>query len=145
MKKLVVLMLCLFTLSTVVMAGNDKPIRIDQLPQKAQQFLKTYFADKDVAFSKVESDWLEKSYDVMFTDGTKIEFNRKGEWSEVNCRTSEVPQGIVPSAIQNQVKKQYPDVRILSIERDSNDYELKLSNRWELKFDLQYNLIDMDN
>ena len=38
----------------------------------------------------------------------------------------------------------YPDAKILKIERDKKDYEVKLSNRTELKFDLKFNLIDID-
>ena len=34
--------------------------------------------------------------------------------------------------------------KILKIERDKKDYEVKLSNRTELKFDLKFNLIDID-
>jgi len=34
---------------------------------------------------------------------------------------------------------------VLKIERDKKEYEVKLSNKWELKFDLQFNLIDIDN
>ena len=44
MKKLFVLFICLFTLSTATYAREDRPIRVDQLPAKAQQFIKKYFA-----------------------------------------------------------------------------------------------------
>ncbi|MCZ2607976.1 PepSY-like domain-containing protein, partial [Bacteroides fragilis] len=39
----------------------------------------------------------------------------------------------------------YPDAKVLKIERDKTDYEVKLSNGWELKFDSKFNLIDIDN
>ena len=39
----------------------------------------------------------------------------------------------------------YPDTKVLKIERDKKEYEVKLSNRVELKFDLKFNLIDIDN
>ena len=34
---------------------------------------------------------------------------------------------------------------LLKIERDKYDYEVKLSNGWEIKFDMQFNVIDNDN
>ena len=37
MKKLVLLLVCMFTMHTMVMADNDKPIQINQLPAKAQK------------------------------------------------------------------------------------------------------------
>jgi len=52
---------------------------------------------------------------------------------------------IIPAAIQKYVTTHYPDAKVLKIERDKKDYEVKLSNRTELKFDLKFNLIDIDN
>ena len=37
MKKLVFLLVCLFTLQTVARADDDKPIQVTQMPQPAQQ------------------------------------------------------------------------------------------------------------
>lgn len=141
MKKLVFLLVCLFTLQTVARADDDKPIQVTQMPQLAQQFIKQHFSDSKVALAKMESDFLYKSYEVIFTNGNKVEFDKKGNWEEVDCKHSSVPVAIIPAAIQ----KYYPDAKVLKIERDKKDYEVKLSNRTELKFDLKFNLIDIDN
>ena len=93
MKKLLLLFVCLFTLQTIARADDDKPIQVSQMPQKAQQFIKQHFAGSNIAMAKVESDFLQKSYDVIFTDGNKVEFDKKGNWTEVNCKFSVVPQG----------------------------------------------------
>ena len=85
-----------------------------------------------------------KSYEVIFTNGDKVEFDNKGNWEEVNCKYSAVPAAIIPATIQKYVTTNYPDAKILKIERDKKDYEVKLSNRTELKFDLKFNLIDID-
>ena len=45
MKKLVMMLVCMFAVHTMVMADNDKPIEVSQLPAKAQTFIKTYFKD----------------------------------------------------------------------------------------------------
>lgn len=145
MKKLLLLFVCMFALHSVVRADNDKPVKVTQLPQQAQQFIKQYFGDKSVAIAKVESDWLNKSYDVIFTNGDKLEFDKKGNWTEVNCKYSAVPTPVIPTAIQKYITGNYPDAKVLKIECDKKDYELKLSNGWELKFDMQFNLLDIDN
>ena len=92
----------------------------------------------------MESDWFDKNYDVIFTNGNKVEFDKRGNWKEVNCKYSSVPVDVIPSAIQKYVAENYPDAQVIKIERDKKDYEIKLSNKWELKFDLQFNLIDID-
>ena len=72
MKKLVFLLVCLFTLQTVARADDDKPIQVTQMPQPAQQFIKQHFADSKVALAKMESDFFYKSYEVIFTNGNKV-------------------------------------------------------------------------
>lgn len=145
MKKILLLLVCLFSLQTVVRADDDRPIAVTQLPASAQQFIKKHFAGNQVAFAKMEKDWFSKSYDVTFTNGNKLEFDEKGEWTEVDCKYTSVPAAIVPKAIADYVAQNYKDVRILKIDRDTRDYEVKLSNRLELKFDLQFNLIDIED
>ena len=124
MKKLVFLLVCLFTLQTVARADDDKPIQVTQMPQPAQQFIKQHFADSKVALAKMESDFFYKSYEVIFTNGDKVEFDNKGNWEEVNCKYSSVPTAIIPAAIQKYVTTNYPDAKILKIERDKKDYEV---------------------
>ena len=75
--------MCLFTLQTVARADDDKPIQVTQMPQPAQQFIKQHFADSKVALAKMESDFFYKSYEVIFTNGDKVEFDNKVNWEEV--------------------------------------------------------------
>ena len=103
MKKLVFLLVCVFTVSTVAMADNEKPIQVGQLPTKAQTFITTYFKGHKVALAKLDSDLFSKSYDVIFTNGEKIEFDKSGDWTEVKCKSG-VPTQIVPSAIRTAAK-----------------------------------------
>lgn len=144
MKKLLFLLVCLFALQTVARADDDKPIQINQMPQQAQLFIKKYFADSKVALAKMESDLLNKSYDVIFTDGNKVEFDKKGNWKEVDCKYSSVPAAIIPETIQKYIKTNYPDTKVVKMERDKKEYEVKLTNRTELKFDMDFNLLDID-
>ena len=39
----------------------------------------------------------------------------------------------------------YPDRKITAIDRDRRDYEVELDNGLDLKFDLKFRLIDIDN
>ena len=143
MKKIVVLFVSMLVLATTASAGNDKPIQVSQLPQTAQQFIKKYFGDRKVAFAKEESDF-RKSYEIAFTTGDKIEFDRKGEWTDIDCKYSAVPAGIVPAQIVAYIAENYPDSQVVQIEKDSRSTEVKLDNRMEIKFDNQYRVIEMD-
>ncbi len=146
MKKILFVFAAILSLSVLTAkADNDKIINKGMLPAMAQNFIDTHFPGLKISYAKEERDFLEHSYEVVFADGSKLEFTRKGAWKDVDCRYSEVPAAIVPAAISNYVKANYPDAKILKIERDSNDYEVKLSNRFELTFDKKFNIIDIDN
>ena len=43
MKKLVFLLVCLFTLLTVARADDDKPIQVTQMPQQAHKLERCYY------------------------------------------------------------------------------------------------------
>ena len=136
-------LICLAAFQTAL-ADNDKPISVSQLPTTAQQILSSHFADKKVALAKVESGLIEKNYDVIFTTGEKIEFDRKGNWTEIDCKQSSVPTKLVPTQITNYVKQNYSGNKILKIERDRNEYEIKLSNGIEITFNKNFDVIDID-
>ena len=143
MKKTLFLLL-LIAQATISCADDDTPIQVTQLPQTAQQFIQQYFAEKEVALAKQENDFLSKSYKVIFTDGTNMEFDRKGNWTEIECKTSIVPIEIIPEGIVSYVESKYPGMDIIEIEKDNKTYEIKMSNYIELEFDSNFNLIDLD-
>ncbi len=126
-------------------ADNDKVINKNQLPAQAQQFINEHFANVKLSYAKLERDFLERSYEVLLTDGTKLEFSSKGTWLEVDCKYGEVPAAVIPAPIKNYIKENYPGERVLKIERDRSNYELKLSNRLELTFDKDFRIIDIDD
>ena len=157
MKKLFVLFICLFTLSTATYAREDRPIRVDQLPAKAQQFIKKYFPDLKVALAKVDKSWFDQEYEVIFVNGNKVEFRKYGDLKEVDCKYSMVPAGIVPVPIVEYLKENHPDIPVIKFEQDTKEYaylhslnvdkeyEVKLKGGIELTFDKQFRLIDYDD
>lgn len=141
----VVALVCLVAFSVSALADNDKPVNVNQLPATAQQTLKKHFSAKKVALAKMESGLFEKSYDVVFNNSEKVEFDRNGNWTEINCNMSSVPAGLVPAKITSYVKSTYPGTKILQIEKDDNRYEVKLSNRLEVTFNKNFQVVDIDD
>lgn len=144
MKKVILLLVCLLTVSVAVWADKEKPIQVGQLPTKAQTFISTHFKHHKVALAKMESDWLDKTYDVIFTNGEKVEFDKAGDWKEVKCKASSVPTAVVPVAILHYLRENYPDQHVLEMERDKKEIEVKLSNGFEIKFNHKMQVIDID-
>ena len=142
---LVAVILAFSTGVAVVNADNDRVVTKNALPAKAQAFIAEYFAGKDIVAAKEEREFRVNSFEVLLTDGVKLEFYKNGTWKEVDCRRSSVPAAIVPAQITQYVNSNYPNVNIQQIERDRVDYELRLSNRLELTFDTKFNIIDIDD
>lgn len=146
MKKFAVLTAALlFLFSFSGRADNDRPIAVDQLPQKSQKFIEQYFPKAKIAYAKEEREFLDIRYEVVFANSAKIEFLKDGEWKEVDCKYSAVPAAIVPVKIAEYVTKNYEDVQIVKIDRSKREYEVDLSNGLELTFDTKFNLIDIDD
>ena len=143
-RKTIVALVCLFVANAGVMASTDKPIKVSQLPLAAQQLIKKDFSGKKVALSKMETGLFEKKYDVIFTNGDKVEFDKNGNWTEIECKNTAVPGRLVPSAIRQYVKNNYSSHKIIGIEKDRSEYDVKLTKGVEITFDKNFQVLDID-
>lgn len=143
MKKIVLSLLGLFVWAASWAAG-DKVIRFEELPEAARATVNRYFNAGQVASVKQEYEWLGSVYEVKFFDGTEIDFLGNGEWKEIDCSPRAVPAGLVPAEIARLIGKRFPGRKVVKIDRDRRDWEVELDDDTDLKFDLKFNLIDID-
>ena len=110
-----------------------------------QQFVKTYFPETTILYTQFD----DGEYEVRLSDGTEIDFTRKGEWKNIDCKHSNiytsVPDALIPVEIANYVKSSFPDESIIKIDKDRRDWEIELSNRLEIKFDKKFNVLEFDD
>ena len=145
MKKIILFFASLFVMNLVVSADNDKPIQLTEMPKEAQEFIQRHFANQSVALAKIDTEFLDKTYEVVFTNGDQVEFDKKGKWTKVDCEHTQVPLAIVPVAIQQYVSKNYPDAKVVKIElTDRKGYEVDLSNGFEIEFDKKMRVVEID-
>ena len=145
MKKILFVFAAMMMFAGIASADNDRIVPYENLPAKAQEFVKKYFPSEKVSYVKEEADFMELSYEVVFAQGTKVEFTGQGEWKEVDCRYSTLNEELVPEQIKAYVKQNFPDTKFVKIEKGYRDYEVKLTNRLELTFDMNFNLVDIDD
>ena len=145
MKKLLTAILLVAATFGIAKADDhERPTTVDQLPQKAQEFLNTHFKDLQVAFAIEEQKFMGKEYEVIYTDRTEVKFDTNGEWEEVECKYTTVPAAIVPQGIRDFVaQKGMPGIR--KIERNTYVWEVELQNGIELTFDKNFQLIGYDD
>lgn len=138
-------LMALFFLSSVACDGREKNIKFKELPVAAQTFLKDHFDSQRISLIRKDSEGLRTTYDVILADGTKLDFDSKGEWTEVDSKPAAVPATVVPQPIADYVKKNYPNAAIVQIERDGRGYEVDLSIRIEVRFDSKFNVKRIDD
>lgn len=124
-------------------ADDDRPISVKELPAKALQFVEAHFSGEKIALAKMDRDFFETSYEIFFVNSTKIEFLGNGEWKEIDCRYSKVPESVIPQAISKKIKELYPNTYVIEIDRDKHGYELKLSNGFEIKFNNRFDITEI--
>lgn len=138
MKKLILFLLLLITSAGAAYAFIDSyTLDRKNLPEPAREMLDKYFPKAKVGMIKVDRHLLKKTdYDVRLVNGTTIEFSNSGKWKSVDCKTREVPEGLVMKPIRNYVTKNCNGAKIVRIVKKSSGYVIGLSDGIELKFNL---------
>lgn len=138
MKKLILFLLLLITSAGAAYAFIDSyTLDRKNLPEPAREMLDKYFPKAKVGMIKVDRHLLKKTdYDVRLVNGTTIEFSNSGKWKSVDCKTREVPEGLVMKPIRNYVTKNCNGAKIVRIVKKSSGYVIGLSDDIELKFNI---------
>lgn len=124
----------LLVVFSVSCSSEEKEFDYAALPMSAQQFVKQYFAGASYSRVEKEKDNGFWEYEVLLSDGSKVEFNEKGEWTSVECKYSEIPVGIIPTVIAEDIAKRHPDLKPYKIEKEVGGYEIDIPG-----YDLYYN------
>ena len=136
-----ILLLVAMLVSFNAKADHDQVITFDQMPEAAQALHKQYFANKVPLVVTVDWD----DYTIMYESGEKVEFDKQGNWKEINCRSSQVPAELIPEQIKANIASTFPGAIILKIDRNRRGYEVKLNNGFEVEYDHSFQVIDIDD
>lgn len=113
----------------------------DQLPTTAKTFIEQYYPS--VAVVSVHKD--KSEYEVVFSDGTRIDFDHSGNWQDVDAPAGKaVPSGFYPAAIDSYVATNYPADGINEISKDKGNYEVDLISGIDLEFSSDGSFIRVD-
>lgn len=126
-------------------ADNDRAVQYEKLPAKARMFISENFPDSKPAYSKQERDFLETHYEVVLVAGVKLVFDRFGNWTDIECRYSELEEKFIPEQARKKISDLFPGVSYKKIAKERGNYEIELSNGIELRFDKNYSLLEIDD
>lgn len=144
MKKHILTLVAVLFLSISAIAQNGMT-QLNQLPATAQEFVKTYFSDYKIQYIFSDKEFADVDYKIRFEDGTEIEFNSKGEWTDVSSKQKCIPTGFILKEITDYVKMNHKDMCITDVEREFNRITIELDDNLEIEFNSKGKLISYDD
>lgn len=145
MKKFIILVVLFITAFTVIAVhAKDKTIKFRQLPENAQAFIKAHFSKDKIELILFDDDIFDKDYEVRMMNGAKVEFDSKGNWTEVSDKQG-IPNTAIPQAIRDYVGDNEFARPVVKISRDKWGYEIKSSKGVEIKFNNKFKVVEVDD
>lgn len=120
---------------------KDEPISGDALPTQAKAFIAQYFPEAKVVTTYKDKD----DYEVVLSEGTRIDFDKAGEWTDVDAAIGKtIPSGFYPAAIDTYVAENMKGAGINEISKERTGYEVELTTGVELMFNYEGAFIGYD-
>lgn len=120
---------------------KDEPISYENLPAQSKTFLQQYFPSASIVATIKDGN----EYEVSLSDGTHIDFNKDGEWTDVDAAIGNtIPSGFYPAAIDTYVSENYPEDGINEISKEKRGYEVELVKGADLLFNYEGTFIGLD-
>ena len=124
--------------------ADDRPVDFGSLPAASQTFVKSHYADVKVLYVTKDDDIILPDYHVRLENGVELQFTNGGALEKIEAKAG-VPEGIVPVQIVEYVKANYPTALVVEYEVGRKTYEVKLSNRLDIKFNSSFKVIEIDD
>lgn len=131
-------------LSAAIVSADNRAIDASKLPAAAKAYMEKNFPGEQILYATQEDDLFLPDYDVALANGVLLEFYNNGSLEKIACRTG-ISLDLIPVPIIEFVKVRYPDAFFVEYKVDKREFEVTLSNRMELKFNKNYNLIGIDD
>lgn len=144
MKKNILALAIILLFGANVFAQNGMT-KLEQLPAKAQEFVKTYFSDYKVTYVFADREFADTEYKIRFENGTEIDFNAKGEWTDVSSKNDCIPTAFILKEITDYVEMNHQGMCITDVEREFNRIKVELNDNLEIEFNSKGKLISYDD
>lgn len=124
---------------------DEKKIDFGDLPSEARSFIENYFPSADILSIVQEKEDGCKEYQVKLSDGTDMEFDEDGEWTNIECYFSPLPTGILPANVITKVEELHPEAYINGVEKELGGYVVEVTDAdgidWDMRFNAQFEYV----
>mgnify|MGYP003526165418 FL=1 len=116
-------------------------IEVAELPEQSRNFLETNFNGFQVNRATKDVSSFDEYYEIFVNNGITIDFNRIGEWTEVDGNGLSIPTSFIDEEIVSYINTNFPTFPIENIDKKPYGYEVDLINNTELRFNTSGKLI----
>ena len=124
---------------------DAKKIDFGDLPSEARSFIENYFPSADILSIVQEKEDGRKEYQVKLSNGTDMEFDEDGEWTNIECYFSPLPTGILPANVITKVEELHPEAYINGVEKELGGYVVEVTDAggidWDMRFNAQFEYV----
>ena len=116
-------------------------VEVAELPEQSRNFLETNFNGFQVNRATKDVSSFDEYYEIFLNNGITIDFNRIGEWTEVDGNGLSIPTSFIDEEIVSYINTNFPTFPIENIDKKPYGYEVDLINNTELRFNTSGKLI----
>ncbi|MBI6116254.1 PepSY-like domain-containing protein [Salegentibacter maritimus] len=130
---------------------DDEEIDPAVLPQNILDFISDNFPGLGIDEAELENNG---NYEIELDNDIELIFDGEGNFlgqakdeneDEEGEDEEDINPGELPQIIQDYITENYPDNIIIEAEVDEDEYEVTLNNGVELEFDLEGNLLNVED
>lgn len=104
-------------------------VEYTQIPLEARKFIDRHF--KGLTVTEAEREFADGTYDIELSDGTDIEFNSKGEWTEVDAPegrllSDKLLRHLLPDRARRDLGRYKVYDKVEAVKRTSSGYTVEL-------------------
>lgn len=146
MKKIVAMFILVMATMQVTFATDVVTKDVSKLPTIARETIKKHFPQAKISYIKIDKDIFQSAtYEATLTNGVEMDFNSKGEWTEVDCKKAAVPAALIPATVSKYVGENFPGQHIVKFERYRKGYKAELANGLDVEFDRFGGFLKLDD
>ena len=135
---------------SLLLSGGLYAQNINDLPERVSDYIDQNFPTAEIDKVDVNNSWYNMSdsetYEVELANGMELDFNKKGEITEIENDEGEmIPEDVFDRSVRDYVERNYADAVIVNYEIDKDGYDLELEDGRELTFDSEGTFLEEDS
>ncbi|MEO5789252.1 PepSY-like domain-containing protein [Gelidibacter sp.] len=124
--------------------AQNRKIPKEQIPEKINTYIATYFPKNTVLKASFDDHPVYKKYEISLSDKVSLEFRPDYKIKEIKSK-SKLPDEVIPVKILEYVKSNYPNNVITDWELDDGNQKIELDNGLDIEFTLKGQFIRVEN